>query len=200
MESSKDLVVSGANSESSWWSGAFGEPKSLSTPVQRTQYASWVERTFAATIDFFLLSARLITLGCIVNGGALLIGDLVLNAYPTPSYSLSALDIFWPVALLVALSSFFMCGLYLVFIRWPREWAKTGQTQGLRTLNIRLVQENGERLPFLMGIVRAIAMLTVDIVVVGIPIGWLWMIVDPKTQTWHDKIAGTIVVRVSSSE
>lgn len=28
-------------------------------------------------------------------------------------------------------------------------------------------------------------------------LGYLWMIWDPKKQTWHDKIAGTIVVRDS---
>ena len=29
-------------------------------------------------------------------------------------------------------------------------------------------------------------------------LGYLWMLWDPQRQTWHDKAAGTYVVRVSA--
>jgi uncharacterized RDD family membrane protein YckC len=29
--------------------------------------------------------------------------------------------------------------------------------------------------------------------------GYMWMLWDPERQTWHDKMAGSIVVRVSGA-
>jgi uncharacterized RDD family membrane protein YckC len=31
-------------------------------------------------------------------------------------------------------------------------------------------------------------------------LGFFWMLFDPNRQTWHDKIAGTIVVRVPKNQ
>ena len=70
-----------------------------------------------------------------------------------------------------------------------------GQTPGKRIMGIRVVrQSNGGPLGYGLAIGRTVARV-VDGVVFGL--GYLWAIWDPQHQTWHDKIAATLVVRSS---
>jgi len=70
-----------------------------------------------------------------------------------------------------------------------------GQTFGKRAMGIRVVrQSNGAPLGYGLAIGRNVARL-VDGFIFGL--GALWAIWDPRHQTWHDKIAGTLVVRSS---
>jgi uncharacterized RDD family membrane protein YckC len=87
----------------------------------------------------------------------------------------------------------------LVFIVWyyPGQWAERGQTFGQRALHIMVVREDGELIGFGGGLLRFfVGMGILDNIVFGLPIGWLWPMWDRKKQAWHDKVAGTIVVRV----
>jgi uncharacterized RDD family membrane protein YckC len=68
-----------------------------------------------------------------------------------------------------------------------------GQTIGQKILNIRVADvDNGGTLDygraflrFLMSYVSGLALL----------IGYLWMLWDPQNQTWHDKVARSLVVK-----
>lgn len=68
-----------------------------------------------------------------------------------------------------------------------------GQTIGNKVCNIRIVDEaNGQSIDYgraairwLMSYVSALAIL----------LGYLWMLWDPNKQTWHDKVARTLVVK-----
>ena len=53
--------------------------------------------------------------------------------------------------------------------------------------------ESGEPIGFGRGLGRALAMLPS---VAPLFLGCLWMLWDSRNETWHDKIAGTIVIRV----
>lgn len=75
-------------------------------------------------------------------------------------------------------------------------WTKDGQTLGNRMLNIRVVREDGSPLTGGAAAVRYIGYL-VDSIIFGLPIGYLWAAFDTKKQAWHDKMAGTVVVRTS---
>ncbi len=72
------------------------------------------------------------------------------------------------------------------------EGGPTGQTLGKKAMGIRVYdfRQGGP-----IGYGRAFLRLLMRIVS-GIPIylGYLWMLWDPEKQTWHDKVAGTVVV------
>jgi uncharacterized RDD family membrane protein YckC len=71
----------------------------------------------------------------------------------------------------------------------------TGQTIGGRAASVRVVDANTGAL---IGIPRAIGRNVARILsglVFGL--GYLWMLWDPRKQTWHDKIAGSVVVRTA---
>ena len=88
----------------------------------------------------------------------------------------------------VALSLVFSFGYYTYF------HGRTGQTPGDAALGIRVVDiESGE----VIGYGRAFGRALVSIVsALVIAIGYLWMLWDPRKQTWHDKAVGSIPVRV----
>ncbi|GES31307.1 RDD family protein [Streptomyces angustmyceticus] len=70
---------------------------------------------------------------------------------------------------------------------------KTGQTPGKKALNIRLVKETtGQPLGFGMAFVRKLCH-AVDGPLCGL--GYWWPLWDEKSQTFADKIVGTVVVK-----
>jgi uncharacterized RDD family membrane protein YckC len=78
---------------------------------------------------------------------------------------------------------------YLVYF-----WATTGQTPGKRVLGLRVVGRDDSTGGIGWGpaIIRWIGYLISGAVFL---IGFLWIIWDNQKQGWHDKLAGTHVVR-----
>jgi uncharacterized RDD family membrane protein YckC len=72
-------------------------------------------------------------------------------------------------------------------------WAWKGTTLGGIICNLRVTRTDGADLKPVDAVVRGLAGIF-SIAAVGI--GFLWMLQDPERQTWHDKIAGTLVVKV----
>jgi uncharacterized RDD family membrane protein YckC len=72
-------------------------------------------------------------------------------------------------------------------------WATKGTTVGGMIFNLRVVKLDGEPLRPAEALVRAVAGVLSGAVA---GIGFLWMLKDPHGETWHDKIAGTQVVKV----
>ncbi|QHC25843.1 RDD family protein [Streptomyces sp. GS7] len=69
----------------------------------------------------------------------------------------------------------------------------TGQTPGKKALGIRLVKETtGQPIGFGMAFVRKICHFLDSL---ACSIGYLWPLWDEKSQTFADKVAGTVVVR-----
>ena len=64
-------------------------------------------------------------------------------------------------------------------------------TYGKQLLKIKVVNEKGERLTFEESFKRNVAK---TISWNTFQIGFFWMLFDSKKQTWHDKIAGALVV------
>ena len=75
-------------------------------------------------------------------------------------------------------------------------WAWKGTTIGGIVCHLRVVRSDGTPLRFTEALVRGLSAIF-SVAVAGL--GWFWMLWDPDRQTWHDKIAGTIVVRVPTS-
>jgi uncharacterized RDD family membrane protein YckC len=76
------------------------------------------------------------------------------------------------------------------------EGGASGQTLGKRALGIRVIDfRTGGPIGFGRGVIRYIGKF-----ISGIPLalGFLWMLWDREKQTWHDKIATTVVVPTSA--
>jgi uncharacterized RDD family membrane protein YckC len=86
-----------------------------------------------------------------------------------------------PLALLVAVAYF--SGM----------WAWKGTTIGGIVLNLHVVREDGRPLSFLVAFVRSLASF---FSIFALFLGFFWIGWDRGKQGWHDKIAGTVVVRL----
>ena len=72
-------------------------------------------------------------------------------------------------------------------------WGWKATTLGGMICQTRVVLASGAPLQFSDALVRGLASI-VSTAVAGL--GWFWAVWDPKQQSWHDKIAGTYVLRV----
>ncbi len=72
-------------------------------------------------------------------------------------------------------------------------WKLKGTTIGGILCNLKVVRMDGGELDWSTTIVRALSCF-LSLIVAGL--GFLWIVFDDGRQAWHDKIAGTAVVRV----
>ena len=72
-------------------------------------------------------------------------------------------------------------------------WAWRGTTLGGIVVGLRVVRVQGTDLRFPDALVRGLSGI---FSVAALGIGCFWMLQDPEKQMWHDKIAGTLVVKV----
>ena len=72
-------------------------------------------------------------------------------------------------------------------------WAWKGTTLGGIIVNLRVIRTDGADPRPADAVIRALSGI---FSIVALGIGYLWMLQDPEKQTWHDKIAGTLVVKV----
>jgi uncharacterized RDD family membrane protein YckC len=70
--------------------------------------------------------------------------------------------------------------------------AGKGQTLGSRVLNIRVVKTDGSYLDYVGAFIRYVGFFISCVVFL---IGVIWAAFDAQKQGWHDKIAGTYVVK-----
>lgn len=88
-------------------------------------------------------------------------------------------------------------GVLGVMFIYVRAEGKTGQTWGRKIVGIKVVRVSDGLPP---GFWRALGRELFGNIISGqiFYLGYLWMIWDKDRQTWHDKVAGTIVVRNES--
>jgi uncharacterized RDD family membrane protein YckC len=112
----------------------------------------------------------------LIDGVLLIIVDTILGAI-FKSQTLQSL-----IGLLVGLA-------YFVYF-----WSASGggQTLGQRALKLRVVKTDGSQLDYAGALVRYIGLIIASI---PIGLGLAWVGWDPNKQGWHDKIAGTYVVK-----
>ena len=70
-----------------------------------------------------------------------------------------------------------------------------GQTPGKMIFGLRVVQSTGEKMTIGIGFLRWVGYIVSKIFFY---LGFFWIAFDRKKQGWHDKIAGTIVIRVGN--
>jgi uncharacterized RDD family membrane protein YckC len=72
-------------------------------------------------------------------------------------------------------------------------WTWRGTTPGGMICQLRVVRVDGKPLEFAESLVRGLTGI-ISLAVVGL--GFLWILRDPERQSWHDRVAGTYVVKV----
>ncbi len=73
-------------------------------------------------------------------------------------------------------------------------WKLRGSTIGGIVFDLKVVRLDGREMDWATAIVRALACF-LSLAVAGL--GFFWIAFDAESQAWHDKIAGTVVVRVA---
>jgi len=76
-------------------------------------------------------------------------------------------------------------------------WKLRGTTIGGILCRLQVVRADGRAMDWATSIVRALSCL-LSLVLLGL--GFIWIAIDPDGQGWHDKIAGTLVVRTPTSK
>jgi uncharacterized RDD family membrane protein YckC len=71
-------------------------------------------------------------------------------------------------------------------------WKLKGSTVGGIICGLQVVRIDGRPIDWPTAIVRALGCF-LSLAVVGL--GFIWIAIDSDRQSWHDKIAGTVVVR-----
>ncbi len=74
-------------------------------------------------------------------------------------------------------------------------WKLRGSTVGGIVFDLKVVRVDGRAVDWETAIVRALGCF-LSLAVAGL--GFIWIAIDAGNQAWHDKIAGTVVVRVPS--
>jgi uncharacterized RDD family membrane protein YckC len=82
---------------------------------------------------------------------------------------------------------------FLLLVYHIAFWAWRGTTLGGIIVNLRVIRTHGAELRPADAVVRG---LTSVFSLAALGIGCFWMLQDPESQMWHDKIAGTLVVKV----
>lgn len=128
----------------------------------------------------------------------------VLTAFPRAGFWLRMGALLIDVVLIGFLSSFVFgsfhheSNLHLLVLATYGAimWKLRGSTVGGIVCDLRVVRVDGRPLEWETAIVRALGCF-LSLVVCGL--GFIWIAFDQNQQAWHDKIAGTVVVRVPKS-
>lgn len=81
----------------------------------------------------------------------------------------------------------------IVFFFFAWFWTHGGQTLGMRAWRLRVQQPNGQAITLWQALLRFLTAM-VSWGVLGL--GFLWVWIDPKKRTWHDRFSETVTVLV----
>jgi uncharacterized RDD family membrane protein YckC len=109
------------------------------------------------------------------------------------AFSLDAILIVIVVQVLNFDREFARVGFLLALTYHVSFWTLKGTTLGGIICQLRLVRTDGGRVGFPEALVRGLTGIF-SLAVLGL--GFLWILRDPDRQAWHDRVAGTFVVKV----
>jgi uncharacterized RDD family membrane protein YckC/cytoskeletal protein CcmA (bactofilin family) len=111
-----------------------------------------------------------------------------------PRFLASLLDIFLLFMVLIVAGPF-AAPLLLPFgiIYFVAMWTWKGTTLGSLVFGLKVIRTDGRPITFAVALVRSLASVFSLMVLF---LGFLWAAWDREKQSWHDKIAGTVVVRM----
>ena len=83
--------------------------------------------------------------------------------------------------------------LVIQFLYFGYFWSTSGQSLGMKLLNMKVVRQDGGELSFLTAGLRGSLGYWISSLVFNL--GFLWAAFDQEKETWHDKIFKTWVVK-----
>lgn len=96
-----------------------------------------------------------------------------------------------PLAMVRGLAAVFGASLPTLWLAFHATmWTMAGRTPGQALFGLRVVRIDGAPVRLGRAWVRSLGYLLSSILLLG----FLWILVDPQRQGWHDKLAGTRVV------
>ena len=148
-------------------------PPALNEPAAGLRYAGFWIRFVAYILDVIVLGVITFALTPLLGGG-----DVVATSTGGPvTVNFSA----GGISALVGL-------LYFVGF-----WAWRGQSPGMIPFNMRIVMAaDGSKVDVVRSLLRYVGLIISFAIVF---LGVIWVGFDRRKQGWHDKIAGTVVVR-----
>ena len=144
-------------------------------PAAGVEYAGFWIRVLATVIDTVILGV----LGSVLSGSS---GDGTVITGPDGTFSLSNHG---PQGFSTLLG----------FVYAVAFWTWRGQTPGKMALGLRIVRaEDGGPIDIGRAVLRYVGLVISFAVLL---LGVIWVGFDPRRQGWHDKIAGTFVIRAT---
>jgi len=135
-------------------------------------------RLVATILDGVILGLLSFLLGALIG-----VVVILLDMY-TPNRDI-------PINLYLYISGFVLSILY-----FAGSWARSGQTIGDLFLGIKVVSGDGKPVSWGRALLRYMGYI---ISALFLSLGFLWIAFDQKRQGWHDKLAGTYVIRGEAS-
>ena len=87
----------------------------------------------------------------------------------------------------------FIAGIAFLFIYFPYFWVRSGQTPGMKLMQIKVVRDaDGGPLGWGAAILRWVGYWVSATVFY---IGFIWIFIDKRKRGWHDLIASTVVIQ-----
>lgn len=98
------------------------------------------------------------------------------------------------LGLLAGLASLLLAGVLFLFqfLYFGYLWSKSGQSIGMKVMNVKVVAREGGPMTFLMAGLRGSIGYWISGLVFGL--GYIWAAFDAQGEAWHDKLFGTHVV------
>ena len=90
-------------------------------------------------------------------------------------------------------SIYLLTTVFISMIYFTYFHGAAGQTPGKMIFGLKMVQSTGEQMTFGLAFLRWVGYIISAVVFY---LGFIWIAFDAKKQGWHDKIAGTVVIRV----
>ena len=140
-------------------------------PAPGVEFAGYGARLVAYVIDWFIIGLAVAILWVIIA----VVAQNDDNAFIT-AVLVGATVLIW-------------------LLYFPYFWHRSGQTPGMTPFDIRVVRDrDGGPIGWLSAFLRLIGY-SIDSIILGLPIGYLWVFVDKRRRAWHDLIGSTVVIR-----
>lgn len=140
--------------------------------------AKFLSRLIAWLVDGFLV-------GLVIIISMFVFGGIIGLMSGTESQFLGVFSAGLLIVMLVAL-------FLLHFIYFGYFWSTSGQTPGMKLLDMKVVRRSGEPMSFIRSALRGTVGYYISSLI--FMLGYIWATFDDDAETWHDKIFDTWVV------
>lgn len=142
---------------------------SYNPDAQTLELASFLRRAGATIIDSILIIMLTLPILSAVYGMDYWLGEQIVNGWVD-----------------------FLVSYVMPFVIVVAFWMRYQATPGKMILDVKIVDIDGEPLSLGQSVGRYIGYF---LSAIPLGLGYFWMLFDDQNQTWHDKLARTLVVR-----